>query len=297
MATNNAIDAPIPFAMSQGGTGASLTASNGGILYSGASAAAVLSGTATASQVLLSGSSSAPTWSTATYPATTTVNQILYSSSSNVIGGITTGNNGALVTNGSGVPSISSTLPNAVQDNITRLGTVVSGTWNGSVIGGTYGGTGVNNGSSTITIGGNLTFSGSFTTTITVTGNTSVTLPTSGTLATTSQTISIVDQTSSSATLVTNTRYITDNGASLVTYTLPASAAIGTVIEIIGKSSGLWTIAQGSGQSIRVGNSTSTVGAGGSVSATLQSDCIRLICITANTTWTSDSVQGNITVA
>lgn len=34
------------------------------------------------------------------------------------------------------------------------LGTITSGTWNGSVIGGTYGGTGVNNGASTITLAG-----------------------------------------------------------------------------------------------------------------------------------------------
>lgn len=49
------------------------------------------------------------------------------------------------------------------------------------------GGTGVNNGTSTITIGGNVAFSGAFTFTGTVTGNTAVTFPTSGTLATTSQ--------------------------------------------------------------------------------------------------------------
>lgn len=46
------------------------------------------------------------------------------------------------------------------------------------------GGTGVNNGSNTITLGGNLTTSGSFSSTFTMTGNTSVTFPTSGTLAT-----------------------------------------------------------------------------------------------------------------
>lgn len=72
--------------------------------------------------------------------------------------------------------------------NITTLGTIGTGTWNGSLITGTYGGTGVNNGSSTITIGGNLTLSGAFTTTLTVTGNTSVTLPTTGTLVNTAVT-------------------------------------------------------------------------------------------------------------
>jgi hypothetical protein len=68
------------------------------------------------------------------------------------------------------------------QTSITTLGTIASGTWNGTVVGSTYGGTGINNGSRTITLGGNLTTSGAFTTTLTSTANTSVTLPTSGTL-------------------------------------------------------------------------------------------------------------------
>lgn len=58
--------------------------------------------------------------------------------------------------------------------------------WTG-VLSGTRGGTGVNNGASTITVGGNVAFSGAFTFTGTITGNTAVTFPTSGTLATTSQ--------------------------------------------------------------------------------------------------------------
>lgn len=74
------------------------------------------------------------------------------------------------------------------QNTITTLGTIGTGTWNGSVIGATYGGTGVNNGSNTITLGGNVSTAGAFTTsgafgiTLTATALTSVTLPTSGTL-------------------------------------------------------------------------------------------------------------------
>lgn len=48
-------------------------------------------------------------------------------------------NNGVWVTSAAGVPSISSTLPNAVQDNITRLGTIAS---IGAPLGATFGGTG-----------------------------------------------------------------------------------------------------------------------------------------------------------
>ena len=74
--------------------------------------------------------------------------------------------------------------------SITTLGTIGTGTWQGSIVGATYGGTGVNNGSYTITLGGSVTTAGAFTTagayalTLTTTGATNVTLPTTGTLAT-----------------------------------------------------------------------------------------------------------------
>ena len=57
-----------------------------------------------------------------------------------------------------------------------------------ALVTGTQGGTGVNNGSNTFTIGGNVTYSGAFTTTFTTIANTSVTLPTSGTLVNTAVT-------------------------------------------------------------------------------------------------------------
>lgn len=68
------------------------------------------------------------------------------------------------------------------QTSIVTLGTVTTGVWHGTIVAPQYGGTGVNNGTSTLTLGGNTQFSGAFATTITVTGPTSVTLPTSGTL-------------------------------------------------------------------------------------------------------------------
>ena len=96
--------------LARGGTNASLTASNGGIVYSDASAFAILAGTATAGQMLRSGTSTAPTWSTATWPATTTINQLLYSSAANTVAGLATANNGILVTSSGGVPSIGNTV-------------------------------------------------------------------------------------------------------------------------------------------------------------------------------------------
>ncbi len=92
--------------LAYGGTNANLTASNGGVFYSTATAGAILSGTATARQMLQSGASGAPAWSTATYPATTTANQLLYSSATNVVNEITGANNGVLITSNAGVPSL-----------------------------------------------------------------------------------------------------------------------------------------------------------------------------------------------
>jgi hypothetical protein len=63
--TSNAAVTP-----AQGGTGANITASNGGILYSGSSVFSLLSGTATAGLILRSGASGAPSWSSSTYPNT-----------------------------------------------------------------------------------------------------------------------------------------------------------------------------------------------------------------------------------
>lgn len=98
--------------LTNGGTNASLTASNGGIFYSTSNAAAILSGTSTANQVLLSGASTTPSWSSATYPPTTTINQLLYSSATNTISGLATVNSAILVTSSGGIPSWSSTLTN-----------------------------------------------------------------------------------------------------------------------------------------------------------------------------------------
>lgn len=67
--------------------------------------------------------------------------------------------------------------------SLTSVGTIGTGTWQGSVIAGQYGGTGVANTGKTITLGGNLTMSGAFAATFTLSNTTSVTFPIGGTLA------------------------------------------------------------------------------------------------------------------
>ena len=118
---------------------------------------------------------------------TGSINQLAYyASSGTTITGLPTADNGVLVTSGIGTPSISSTLPAAVQANIVQVGTIATGVWHASLVGAAYGGTGINN-PGTWTNGGNVSFSGAYTFTGTLTGNTGVTFPTSGTLATTGQ--------------------------------------------------------------------------------------------------------------
>jgi len=100
------------------------------------------------------------------------------------------------------------------QTSITTLGTIGTGTWQGTVVGPTYGGTGVNNGSKTITLGGSFTHTGAHTLGLTTTANTSVTLPTTGTLATLAGTETFTNKTLTSPTITGGSIDNTSIGAS-----------------------------------------------------------------------------------
>jgi hypothetical protein len=291
-----------------------------------------------------------------------TANELAYyATTGSAVSGLATANNGVLITSAGGVPSISSTLPTAVQGNITSVGTIASGTWQGTTIAIGYGGTGAT------TIGANGTLAQSNGSIYTFTTATYPSTTTANRLLYSSATNTVTDlATANSATLVTNASgvpawtssmtngqiligstgatpvvgtitgtsgisvavgagtitlsgtgsgigwneitgasqimapdqgYVTNN-AGLVTLTLPAVAAFGTVINIVGKGAGGWRIAQGAGQQIQVGSTASTVGAGGYVESTNRYDSIELLCTTANTTWTClGGPQGAITVA
>lgn len=116
------------------------------------------------------------------------------------------------------------------QTSLTTLGTITTGTWNATVIAGQYGGTGVNNSGKTITLGGNLTTSGAFATTLTVTAATNVTLPTTGTLATLAGTESLSNKTITASSFSGTT--LAASGA--VTFTSVTDAtALGTAAVVL----------------------------------------------------------------
>lgn len=100
--------------------------------------------------------------------------------------------------------------------------------------------------------------------------------------------------TDATKTLAVNAAYGA-NRAGGVAFTLPATAASGAVIEIVGMQ-GNWSIAQNAGQTIHMGNLDTTAGAGGSLTATDDNDCIVLRCTVANTDFVARNWTGNITV-
>lgn len=90
--------------LADGGSNASLTAVNGGIVWSSASAMAI-SAAGTASRHLLSGGAGAPTWANYALPSTVAANALLYATSATAVATLATQVSSVLTTNGSSVPT------------------------------------------------------------------------------------------------------------------------------------------------------------------------------------------------
>lgn len=86
------------------------------------------------------------------------------------------------------------------------------------------------------------------------------------------------------------------NKGTLLTMTLPATAAVGDIVEIAGMNAGLWKIAQNASGIIHFGNQNTTTGVGGSLASTATYDAVKLVCIVANNEWVVTSSIGTITV-
>ena len=97
-------------------------------------------------------------------------------------------------------------------------------------------------------------------------------------------------------TLAINTGYITNKAGTVLVGTLPSTAAVGSVISIIGKGATGWKIAQPASVLVHLESSVTTTGVTGYLQFNNQYDCLDLYCIVANLEWVAKT-GSNITVA
>lgn len=257
----NSLTLVTPLTVPNGGTGVTSLPQYSVVLGAGSSPLTSVGPTATAGQILQSaGVASNPTFSTATYPSTTTVSQILYSSATNTVTGLATANRAVLTTGATGIPVLTA---------LATDGQVIIGSTAGAPAAATLtAGTGISitNASNAITI------------------------------AVTGAGFTWTDVTTATQILAVQNGYLTDRGAGVV-YTLPASASIGDEIIIVGKL-GITTITPNANQQLLFSSASGTVGITGTAVGTNVGDCVTLVCITsgASTVWRAVSFVGNWTL-
>lgn len=87
------------------------------------------------------------------------------------------------------------------------------------------------------------------------------------------------------------------NKVGLLSLSLPASSAVGDVIEVSNINTAVGTaITQGAGQQIYYGSLSTTLGAGGSLTSIAVGDSLKIVCRVANTFWQVVSSVGSWTV-
>ena len=101
--------------------------------------------------------------------------------------------------------------------------------------------------------------------------------------------------TAATKTIVVNFEYGANRGGG-VAFALPATAAVGTRFAITGIA-GLWSLTQAANQYVLVGDTTTSVGVGGSITATDAGDSIVCTCIVADLGWRVTNMIGNPTIA
>ncbi len=101
----------------------------------------------------------------------------------------------------------------------------------------------------------------------------------------------VVTSADNPVTLANGNGYIAKGGAA-VQFILPATASVGDDFRIVGYGN-LWTVNQNASQTITQGIVTSTVGVGGSMTATAITDCVEFLCVTVDNEFYIISSQGN----
>lgn len=85
-------------------------------------------------------------------------------------------------------------------------------------------------------------------------------------------------------------------GATLSVFTLPTVASVGEKFAILGEGSGNFRVEQNSGQSIHLGNETTTPGLTGRVNSVHYGNGIVLMCVVENYEFRALSLLGNFTI-
>lgn len=102
---------------------------------------------------------------------------------------------------------------------------------------------------------------------------------------------------STNTVMVKNTGYFVVSPGGAITMTLPAVSVIGDSVSVSLVDATSWQILQpNAGSVIRIGNSTTTVGMGGSIESTASGDSIELVCRTSNGEWVAQNWVGNLTI-
>jgi hypothetical protein len=96
--------------------------------------------------------------------------------------------------------------------------------------------------------------------------------------------------------MAVNHGYVNNNALGQTTFTLPSTASVGDTIAILGYSADGWTIIENTGQSIILGEQTTTVTTG-AITSIFGSDGLYLVCIIPNTTFYVIPLQGNVIVS
>lgn len=115
-------------------------------------------------------------------------------------------------------------------------------------------------------------------------------------IASTGGTALIWSAVSVNTSMAVNHGYIAISPGGALTFSLPAVSAVGDQLAVILDGATSFTITQGAGQTVRLGNAVTTAGVGGSMTSTQQGDSVMLVCSVANLKWNIFASMGNPTI-